>query len=83
MMMFIRGRAGEGCEDGRLCRVGGSIRPPHHIKTLEQDPLETPMPITLYSASVPVFVRLLGNLSKWIDKAEAHAQAKKFDPAVY
>jgi uncharacterized protein len=41
------------------------------------------MPITLYSASVPVFVRLLGNLSKWIDKAEAHAQAKKFDPSVY
>ncbi len=41
------------------------------------------MSITMYSASVPVFVRLLGNLSKWIDKAEAHAQAKKFDPSVY
>lgn len=41
------------------------------------------MPITMHSASAPVFVRLLGNLSKWIDKAEAHAQAKKFDPNVY
>jgi hypothetical protein len=41
------------------------------------------MSITMYTASVPVFVRLLGNLSKWIDKAEAHAQAKKFDPSVY
>ncbi|MBX3618474.1 MAG: DUF1993 domain-containing protein [Rhizobacter sp.] len=41
------------------------------------------MSITQYSASVPVFVRMLGNLVKWIDKAEAHAQAKKFDPSVY
>jgi uncharacterized protein len=41
------------------------------------------MSITMHSASVPVFARLLGNLSKWIDKAEAHAQAKKFDPSVY
>jgi uncharacterized protein len=38
---------------------------------------------TMYSASVPVFVRKLGSLAKWIDKAEAHAQAKKFDGAVY
>jgi hypothetical protein len=41
------------------------------------------MPITMHSASVPMFVRMLGNLSKFIEKAEAHAQAKKFDPAVY
>ena len=41
------------------------------------------MPITMYSASVPVFVRMLGNLSKCLDKAEAHAQAKKFDTSVY
>jgi hypothetical protein len=40
------------------------------------------MSISMHSASVPVFVRLLGNLSKWLDKAEAHAQAKKFDPNV-
>jgi hypothetical protein len=41
------------------------------------------MPNTMYSASVPVFVRKLGSLAKWIDKAEAHAQAKKFDGSVY
>jgi hypothetical protein len=41
------------------------------------------MSITMYSASVPVFVRMLGNLSKWLDKAEAHAEAKKFDPSVF
>ena len=38
---------------------------------------------TMYTASVPVFVRKLGSLSKWIDKAEAHAQTKKFDGSVY
>jgi hypothetical protein len=41
------------------------------------------MSITMHSASVPMFVRMLGNLVKFIEKAEAHAQAKKFDPAVY
>jgi hypothetical protein len=41
------------------------------------------MPITMYSASVPVFVRMLGNVGAWLDKAEAHAAAKKFDPSVY
>ena len=41
------------------------------------------MPITMHSASVPVFVRLLGNLLVWLDKAEAHAAAKKFDTSVY
>ena len=41
------------------------------------------MPITMHSASVPVFVRMLGNLATWFDKAEAHATAKKFDPQVY
>lgn len=41
------------------------------------------MPITMYSASVPVFARKLGSLSKWLDKAEAHALARKFDPSVY
>ena len=41
------------------------------------------MSITMSSASVPIFVRMLGNLVGWLDKAEAHAQAKKFDAAVY
>ena len=41
------------------------------------------MSITMHSASVPVFVRMLGNLGNWLDKAEAHAAAKKFDPVVF
>jgi len=41
------------------------------------------MSISMYSASVPVFVRNLGNLLAWLDKAEAHAKARQFDPANY
>jgi uncharacterized protein len=41
------------------------------------------MSITMHSASVPVFVRLLTNLGQWLDKAEAHAASKKFDASVY
>ena len=40
------------------------------------------MSLSMHSASVPVFVRTLGNLLTWLDKAEAHAAAKKFDPNV-
>jgi len=41
------------------------------------------MAISMHSASVPVFTRMLGHLAVWLDKAEAHAQAKKFDTSVY
>ena len=41
------------------------------------------MSITMHSASVPVFLRMFGNMNVWLDKAEAHAQAKKFDTANY
>ena len=41
------------------------------------------MPITMHTASVPVFSHMLDNMTLWLDKAEAHAQARKFDPAVY
>lgn len=36
----------------------------------------------MHSMSVPVFVKTLGNLSTILDKAAAHAEAKKIDPAV-
>jgi hypothetical protein len=39
------------------------------------------MPITLHSASAPVLERLLNNMLAWLDKAEQHAQARKFDTA--
>ena len=40
------------------------------------------MPISMYSQSVPVFVRLLTNLSGILDKTAAHCAEKKIDPAV-
>ncbi len=40
------------------------------------------MPLSMYQASVPVFVRMLNNLAGILDKAAAHAEAKKIDPAV-
>ena len=41
------------------------------------------MTISMYTASVPVFIKTLGNMLRWLDKAQAHAEARKFDPAVY
>ena len=40
------------------------------------------MTFSMYDASVPVFKQILGSLSALIDKAEAHAEAKKIDPQV-
>ena len=40
------------------------------------------MSITMHSASAPIFVAMLDNMSAWLTKAEAHAAAKKFEPAV-
>ncbi len=37
------------------------------------------MPISMYQASVPRFVSILGNLSNILDKAQAHVDAKKID----
>jgi hypothetical protein len=41
------------------------------------------MAISMHSASVPVFVRMLNNMLAWLDKAEAYAKARKFDPSNY
>lgn len=41
------------------------------------------MSLSMYSSSVPVFVRMLGNARKWLTKAEEHAAARKFDAANY
>ncbi len=41
------------------------------------------MTISMYSASAPVFAKMLGNMLNWMEAAKAHAEAKKFDTAVY
>ena len=40
------------------------------------------MTISMYKASVPTFIRMLDNLAAILEKAAAHAEAKKIDPAV-
>ncbi|HWS74504.1 MAG TPA: DUF1993 domain-containing protein [Quisquiliibacterium sp.] len=40
------------------------------------------MPVSLYDASVPVYTQMLGALDKVLEKAEAYAEARKFDARV-
>jgi len=40
------------------------------------------MSLTMYQASIPVFIRMLGNLSLILDKAAIYAEDKKIDPAI-
>ncbi|MCC6999266.1 MAG: DUF1993 domain-containing protein [Deltaproteobacteria bacterium] len=35
--------------------------------------------MNLYDATVPIFSKFLGNIDRWLDKAAAHAKARKFD----
>ncbi len=41
------------------------------------------MSISMYQASAPRFANTLNNLSAILDKAQAHADAKKIDPTVF
>jgi hypothetical protein len=41
------------------------------------------MPLSMYQASIPVLTRALGILATLLDKAAAHAEARKIDPAVF
>jgi hypothetical protein len=40
------------------------------------------MTVSMYKISVPIFVQFLTSLSAVLDKAAAHAEAKKIDPSV-
>lgn len=40
------------------------------------------MSISMYEATVPVLLRFLRNLDSWLDKAQALADARKFDSSV-
>jgi hypothetical protein len=41
------------------------------------------MSLTMHNSSVPVFVRMFANTLSWLDKAQAHAEARRFDPVNY
>lgn len=38
--------------------------------------------MNLYDATVPVFTKLLKNIDRWLDKAVASAEQRKFDPEI-
>ena len=71
--MFTAEAVGANCR--RLCTAGA----PRYDRLARA---ENPWRSRCTSASVPVFTRMLGHLAAWFDKAEAHAQAKKFDNSV-
>ena len=41
------------------------------------------MTISMYQASMPVLIKVMGNLAEILNKAEAHAVAQKIDPSVF
>jgi len=41
------------------------------------------MSMSMYGASAPILIRMLGNVEQWLVKAQAHADALKFDSANY
>jgi uncharacterized protein len=41
------------------------------------------MTMTMHTASAPVLAHMLNNMLAWLDKAEQHATARKFDTANY
>ena len=41
------------------------------------------MSLSMYQASIPVFVKQLGNLSAILKKAEEHALARKIEPEIF
>ena len=59
--------------------VGAGFRPDARAVPAGETEIVT---ISLYDASVGVFVPYLGNLSALLDHAAAHAKARNIDPAV-
>ncbi len=41
------------------------------------------MSLSMHAATAPVFARTLTNMLAWLDKAQAHAEVRKFDTANY
>jgi uncharacterized protein len=41
------------------------------------------MSLSMHAASAPIFLRTLQNMLAWLDKAQAHAEVRKFEPNNY
>jgi hypothetical protein len=63
----------------RRARAGRPSVPCYNAGPVNKD---ASMTISMYQASVPVFIRMLTNLKRILGKAAAHAQAKKIDESV-
>jgi uncharacterized protein len=46
-------------------------------------PMEPSMSLSMYDASVPVFRQMLGSLDSLLQKAQAHAEARRIDQEVF
>src|SRR5258708_16580462 len=82
----VRGApAGRGVQEIR--RRGGAAAglaraPVLEARLTDQSPTGVPMKISMHQACVPPFSRALNNLAAILEKAAAHAEAKKIDQAV-
>jgi hypothetical protein len=45
-------------------------------------PLSKEETVNLYDHAVPQFIRILGQVHQWLDKAKSFAEQKKFDPNI-
>jgi hypothetical protein len=61
------------CED--VATTAGAGSRAHYLTTFAIG--ETPLSLSLYDASVAVYIRMLGNLSHFLDKAETYAAEEK------
>src|SRR5262245_61577006 len=41
------------------------------------------MAISMHGSSIPLFALMFENMLKWLDKAQAHANARNFDPRLF
>jgi hypothetical protein len=71
--VFSTGKLDDNLERWRRFKPDIAVVPPGEIEIVT---------ISLYEASVGVFVPYLGNLSVLLDHASAHAEARNIDPAV-
>jgi uncharacterized protein len=66
----------------RYLGFGSSLYNPRRPFTFRSMPGAAPMQMSMYEASIPLFVHTLESLKAILQKGAAHAEAKKFDPTV-
>ena len=67
---------------GVVCGQGARPQPQRALPARLHPEAPADMKISMYQASAPRFANMLRNLSVLLDKAQAHCEARKIDPAV-